>query len=130
VEKKLVLAIDALDNGQSIYDYKYDFFNYDLTNLIKSFLPKKKNDLLMKIAFCKSVKLVSYILNSEMKLINKVINDERKVAEVYEKAEDKRVLTFYDELSLSSITDKFPSVLFTISKKKPDIWVIETVVKK
>jgi len=45
IEKKLVLAIDALDNGQSIYEYKYDFFNYDLTNLIKTYIPLgKKTD--------------------------------------------------------------------------------------
>ena len=132
IEKKLVLAIDALDNGQSIYEYKYDFFNYDLTNLIKTYIPLgKKTDWRMKIAFCKSVRLVKFILEREIKSMKKILEDEIKVADNYKKSEDKRVLVFEEEsISLSSITDKFPSVIFTISKKSPDVWVIETVVKK
>jgi uncharacterized UPF0160 family protein len=125
------MAIDALDNGQSIYEYKYDFFNYDLTNLIKTYLPIKfKNDFFTKIAFCRSVRLVRYILKKELQFIDKMIEDEKRIAEVYEKAEDKRVLVFYDDISLVSITDKFPDVLFTITKKESGVWVIETVAKK
>jgi len=85
----------------------------------------------MKIAFCKSVRLVKFILEREIKSMKKILEDEIKVADNYKKSEDKRVLVFEEEsISLSSITDKFPSVIFTISKKSPDVWVIETVVKK
>ena len=129
IEKKIVLAIDALDNGQEIYEKKYDFAEYGLINLIKTFLPlKNKNKWKVKFAFCKSVKLISYILDKEITLAKKNIEDEKKVAEVYENSENKKYLIFYDNnISLSSIPEKYPEVLFTITKKEDNVWIIETV---
>ncbi len=131
IEKKLVFAIDALDNGQQILEPKYDFFSYDLTNLIKLFSAEKKTDWRIKLAFCKSVRLIKFILKKEIFLAKKKILDEKKVLEIYEKSDDKRVLIFEDGgISLSSITENFPEVLFTISKKDKNVWVIGTVAKE
>lgn len=130
IEKKLVLAIDALDNGQSIQDFRYDFFNYDLTNLINAFYPKIKTNFRMKISFFKSVRLLDFILKKEIEKTNKLILDERKVDEIYKGSGDKRVLTFYEDISTSSIIDNYPSVLFTIKKKEKNVWVIKTIIKK
>lgn len=130
IEKKLVLSIDALDNGQEIYENKYDFFRYDLHNLISLFKPNKKSNFKMKIGFCRSVKLIQFILKKEIIRINKLVSDEKKVTQIYNDSGDKRVLTFYDSVSTSSITDNYPDVLFTITKKEKNVWVIETIVEK
>ncbi len=131
IEKKMVLAIDALDNGQSIYEQKYDFYNYDLSNLIKSFLPVKKNKFKLNFAFCKSVRLLENILKKEINFSKKLVDDEKKVSEVYRKSENKKVLIFKDsDISTISIVEKYPDVLFTITQKEKNVWVIETISKK
>jgi len=128
LEKKLFMSIDALDNGQKVCDYRYDCFVYDIGNLFKKFLPEKKTHKNIMKSFLKSVRLAKFILEKEIENYKRLELEAEKLDEIYNSAEDKRVLIFDDKgVSLNLIVEKHPEVMFMISKKDKNVWVIETI---
>ncbi len=132
VDRKIIMAIDALDNSQQVYDYRYDCLVYDIFSLFKTFTPLKKTKWRLYWAFLKSVKLAQYVLNKEVEFLEKEKRDEKIIRGKYQKAKDKRVLIFEDDqnISFNLLTEKYPEVLFLITKKDENFWTVETIVKK
>jgi uncharacterized UPF0160 family protein len=127
-----VSAIDATDNGQEICQMNFEIESFNLTDLIKMFVPKKRTDKKMQKAFWKSVRLVQFILKRKIKKEEKIEKDILKLREIYETAKDKRFLIIEDEkVNTNLITELFPDVLFALKKQSDDVWYLQTIrVKK
>jgi uncharacterized UPF0160 family protein len=122
IDEEFVSAIDALDNGQEIIEKKYNFRLFSISDLIKFFLPKKRTEREMKKSFCKSVRLIDFILSKKIAQELKKEQDSVKLKEIYEASDDKRLLIIEDrKISISLISEQYPSVLFVIKKQDNNI---------
>ncbi len=130
IDKNIVMAIDALDNGQEIYEKKYDFSSLSASDIIRSFFPlNEKTDKKMLRAFKKSVELIKEVLEKRILLENKRILDAKIIKKIYKKTKDKRYLVIPENVSTNSIdNENYPEVLFLIKKKdEGKIWILNTV---
>ncbi len=126
IDFDIVLGVDANDNGLNLIKPNYDFFLYGLPSLKNSFFPLSGESADFDPAFLKVLEIFKMILQNEINWAEKKINDEKKLANLYAQAEDKRVLWIEENLSVGKTFNHFPELLFLVKKKK-DGWIIHSV---
>lgn len=133
LDHKLVEVIDADDCGRVLSENKVEnLYPFFLTDVIYSLLPtwKEENENADDY-FKKAVELAKGVLEREIKITQDKIEAEALVAEIYNKAKDKRVIIF-DEKSLpKGLLTTYPEPLFTVYlDKDKDKWRVGTIRKE
>lgn len=130
IDKKIVQAIDALDNGveisKSIYD---DVHHYSIFDIVSAFAPSwKEPEGSIDNAFLEVVLFAEKILQREIKKNNDKIEGEKFVIDAYNLATEKTVVVLDREYSWGDILSKFPEPLFVVEPVwQNNTWRVKSV---
>ena len=134
IENKLVLGIDANDNGINISKDVFEGISkYSLNNVIAIFLPtwKEAGQGLEDKAFTKAVALAKLILASEIKQAKEIEEKQTFVDRVYDQAPDKKVLVFDEYISRHDVNhclkDKKDAIYAIVPRHDKTQWNIHAV---
>ncbi len=116
VEKRLVMPIDASDNGQDIF-----------TGAQKEVLPYLAEDFIYSLRptwlegskeidenFSKAVAFARGVIEREIKVAEAIFLGKRKVLEAYEKSEDKRIVILDNYYPWQEVLVELPETIFAI----------------
>ena len=119
IDKKIVQPMDALDNGENLYDLKdprvAPYLLWDLMSTYNFLSQMNGNDPMQ--SFLKMIDLAEDVLLKEIRRVVVQEKQKEKILEIYNKAEDKRLLVFnedYDEYVIDKTLRKFEEPLFII----------------
>ena len=132
IEEKLVLAIDAGDNGIDTFQKANKHFKpYLLEGALISFLPTwKEKESSIDDAFLKAVSFAKTILEREIVKAQSFIDGEAEVEKAYAEAEDKRIVILNNTYSWRDVIAQYPETLFVIMNDgKQTTWAISAVRK-
>ena len=136
VDEKLVQSIDALDNGVDLYELKNSsiapYIFYDL-GATYNFLSKYNGNEPMT-SFLKMVDLAEDVLLRETERAIIQEKQKKKVLEIYNNVEDKRLIIFdedYDDIIIDKILNKFQEPLFIIKPNSGENteWKVKSIRK-
>ena len=130
IEKKLVLPIDAWDNGLDLTTNKFtDISPYFIQHLFLSMEPTwREEDLNINDMFLKSVNMAKEILSREVVHAKDWLEAEGLVKEAYKNSKDKRIIVLEKNYPSQYILNQFPEPLFTIYPRKTNnYWGIKAV---
>ena len=128
IEKKLVMAVDANDNGIDLYKNNFsDVSPYTLQDVISTFSPTALEDMEKDNQFLKALAWAKEILKREIKKASDQIEITKIIRSFYEKAKDKRLIVIdKPKVSRYEIWDAlqdFSEPLFVVYGDKDD-WSI------
>ncbi|MEX2341011.1 MAG: MYG1 family protein [Candidatus Paceibacterota bacterium] len=119
IEEKLVMPIDANDNGISIYQLtEHNIKPVTISDVIAILCPARGSAEDADASFLPTVTLARVIIEKTIAHAKEKAEMKALAAEVYERTEDKRVLQFDSPMSKSLMID-YPEVLFIISPEDP-----------
>jgi uncharacterized UPF0160 family protein len=133
IEQRIVIPIDAGDNGIETYTKKDFLRPYLFHNIGEVFAPTwKESDLGIThdSAFAEMVEIAVRILKREIISATDILEGEKYVEEAYEKAEDKRIIILEKRYPWEYVLKKYSEPLFIV---KPDSqstggqWTVKTV---
>lgn len=134
IENKLVLSIDANDNGIDISKDIYEGISkYSINSVIAIFLPtwKEAGMNLEDKAFIKAVGLAKMILSSEIKQAQEEIEKQEFIDRTYEQSSDKKVVLFDEYISRHDINhclkDKSDVVYAIVPRHDKTQWSIHAI---
>ncbi len=128
LEKKIVEAIDANDNGVSLVEIKGEIAPYSIQDLFLSFRPSWREEENYDEAFLELVSLAKKILNREIKKMSDALLAESLVKKSYENAVDKKIIILDGNYPWVESIQNYPEPLFVIFPKL-DTWRVEGVRK-
>lgn len=128
IEKRLVIPIDAMDNGVSLAESKFsDLRSYDIGDFINSFVDKRDPESLDSV-FVHVVSSAKELLLREIALAKKFTVDFDKVLEYYEKSPDKRLVIMEENLiSWKDVLKQKSEVLYVVHPRPDGHWTLSTV---
>jgi len=132
IEEKLVLPIDAGDNGIDTFQKaNKNFKPYLIEGALISFLPTwKEKDASVDEAFLKAVDFAKTILEREIIKAQAFIDGESEVEKAYAQAEDKRIIILNNTYSWRDVIGKYPEPLFVIMNDGVQTtWAVSAVKK-
>lgn len=132
IEEKLVLAIDAGDNGIDTFQKaNKNFKPYLIEGALISFLPTwKEKGVSIDEAFLKAVNFAQAILEREIIKAQAFIDGEAEVEKAYTQAEDKRIIILNNTYSWRDVIGKYPEPLFVIMNDGVQTtWAVSAVKK-
>jgi uncharacterized UPF0160 family protein len=119
VDEKLVLPIDASDNGFGLYDYRLDGVReYVMDTVCGSFGSTWKEEDNFDDAFFEVVDFAERIVRREIKIAQDKVEAIPLVEAAYDTAEDKRIIVMDGPYPWKSVLEKHDEVLFAISPSK------------
>lgn len=119
IDKKLIQFIDAIDNGQNVYEQKIpDVLPYTIHDIINLHRDPEADEVGSLERFKKAVEFAVFIINREVELADKHEKAKIQAIEKYNLAEDKRIIMFDDEnfsssMRIDALFD-FPEPIFII----------------
>ncbi|MCX6717662.1 MAG: MYG1 family protein [Candidatus Taylorbacteria bacterium] len=131
IDKKVIQAIDAEDNGVDIYERKIIGVSpYCAFDLIDSMNPTyKEKDLDVDKIFDIAVTMVKNIFVREIKKAKDYVESLLKMKEIYNKTEDKRIIILDDQYPAQNFFAEYSEPLLVIKPifDKKGIWYISVV---
>jgi uncharacterized UPF0160 family protein len=118
VDEKVIQSLDAEDNGVEIYKRIFENVDpYCMSDYFFAFNPTwtERNKSSLK-AFEIAVFEAKNVLKREIKKAEDNILGKKKIQEIYEKTEDKRILVLDDSYSWKKIVSSYPETLFVIKQ--------------
>lgn len=128
LEKKIVEAIDANDNGINLYETKGEITPFTIQDILFSFRPTWQETEDYDIPFFELLPFVKKILLREIKRMKDVIVAEDFVEKSYDQAVDKRLIILDGHYPWGEVMQKYIEPLYVISVKA-DLWRVECVRK-
>lgn len=131
MDNRLVVSIDANDNGFDLVENKYDISPYGIEKFFHSMCPSWSEDILeMNENFEKCVSIAKVVLGREIIYAKDFIQAQKEVKEIYEKTSDKKIIILDKDYSHQPNYSDFPDLLFVICPRKSDgFWTVRTVRK-
>lgn len=131
LDQKLVQAIDAIDNGTSIAEYKFkNVREYALGDLFRSYLPLNPSPEEVDQTFIKLTNLAKEILVREINVAIEVVKGEDLIKGIYEKTNDKRLIELpKDEKALpwKRILSEYSEPIYVIYPRSDGSWGLRGV---
>jgi uncharacterized UPF0160 family protein len=130
IEKKLVAAIDAGDNGFEVGKYEYDVTPYSIQSAFYSMRPTwKEEGVTDDEMFFKCVPFAKEVLLREVKQISDFLEAEEKMDFLYKNSEDKRIVVLDQSYPYEYFVQNLPEPLFVVlpSRDKKDKWSARAV---
>lgn len=131
IDNRLVAPIDGADNGIDLVESKYDISPYFIQYFFNSMIPTWcEKDLDPDSMFLESVEIAKKILNREIIQARDFILAEKKIEEIYNNTEDKRIIIIEDNYFYENILNKYEEPLFVIYPKTAgDSWSARAIRK-
>lgn len=129
IDNRLVVSVDANDNGFDLVENKFDVAPYCIENFFYSMRPSwSETDLTDDQMFFKSIAIAKEILNRESIKAKDFVLAGEKIKEDYENADDRRVIILEKDYSHENLLNKFPEPLFIIYPRTDGIsWAVRAV---
>lgn len=133
VEQKLVIPVDAMDNGVKIYENLFeDVYPYLFESIVGIFGATWKEDDIEEFhydnMFKKVLAIAMPILEREIMHARAYVEAVPLVEKVYADAEDKRILVLDHNYPYQSVIAKYPEPLYVIRARADDnMWSIGAV---
>lgn len=128
IDQRLVVPIDAYDNGFNLVENKYDVSPYLIQHFFIAMRPtwiekRISNDEM----FIRSVEIAKTILSREIIQIRDLILAEEKILPIYKETKDKRIIVLDDDYPHEYILNNLPEPLFVIYPKTNNLWGVKVV---
>lgn len=129
LDEKLVQAIDAADNGVSVYTLKEDVAPYMIEDAFSSFRPTYDEDGDFDGPFLKMVDFAKEILVREIHKAKSKIKAEASVEAAFDAAPDKRLVVLDVSYPWGDVLGAHPEPLYVIYPKS-NVWHVQCVAIK
>jgi len=140
IDKRLVVPIDAGDNGIDLVTNKYEVSQYVIQNFFSSMQPTwreaspvaglwPRENITQDEQFMKCVETAKGLLVREIAHARDFVIAEDKVLEAYNKAKDKRFITLDEDYPAERTLINFPEPLFVLYPRKDGTWGVKGVPK-
>ncbi|MFA5791644.1 MAG: MYG1 family protein [Candidatus Paceibacterota bacterium] len=129
IDKKLIVAIDAGDNGFDLVENKYEISPYLLQHVMLSMRPTwREENLSEDVMFLKSVEIAKMILSREIIQAQDAILTEELVIASYNNAPDKKIIVLDKNYPYEYTLNNFPEPLFVIHyKESSKHWMVRAM---
>lgn len=130
VEEKLVVPIDAFDNGVDLTDYKIEGVHpYLVENIFFSLEPTwQENNRTTEDGFRDALEIAKDVLEREIVHARAEVEGLKLIEDVYESTEDKQIVVMSDDSSLfdrgllTKAFVKHPEVMYVVRKHEGGQW--------
>jgi uncharacterized UPF0160 family protein len=129
IDERLVQAIDANDNGMSLFNVVGDAGPYTIQDMFYSFRPSWKESENYDEAFMDLVEIAINVLHREVTRTRDMLEAEIKVKVDYEKAVDKRIIILEQNYPWGEFLMQFPEPIYAVFFKA-GLWRAEGVRKE
>ena len=129
IDQKLVQAIDANDNGMTLFDVKGEVGPYTIQDMFYAFRPSWKEPEDYDEAFMNMVDIAIGILDREIIRTRDILEAEASVIAAYEQAADKRIILLDKNYPWGEMVMQFPEPLYVVFQKA-GTWRAEAVRKE
>ena len=129
LEKKLVMPIDANDNGINLFETKSEIAPYTLQDILFCFRPSWKEEQDYDKQFIKLVPFAVSIINREIIKTKDELEAASFVRKMYEESTDKRIIILDGNYPWGEVIDLYKEPLYVISNKN-GLWRVEAVRKE
>ncbi|MEI6660343.1 MAG: MYG1 family protein [bacterium] len=129
IDERLVQAIDANDNGMSLFDVKGEVGPYTLQDMFYSFRPSWKEPEEYDDAFMDLVDIAIGILDREIIRTRDMLEAESRVKADYENSTDKRIIILDQNYPWGEFLMQFPEPIYAVYLKA-GLWRAEGVRKE
>jgi uncharacterized UPF0160 family protein len=132
LERKIVIPIDAMDNGVPVYkEIIPDVVPYGFDKIIFSFRPSWKEDIHgFDRGFDEAVKFVMQILQREITKAKHKHEGEACVRKIVEATPDKRIIVFEERYPWHDVLSEFEEPLFAVYPSVDGRWNAKAVWKE
>lgn len=129
IEKKLVVPVDADDNGIYLFEKKYESSPFLIQDYFKLFRPTWKEDPnIDEKYFLKAVEIAKEIISRSIVHANAEIEAEQAIMDAYNNSADKRIVTLDRYYPPGSIFDSLKDVLFIVfPRDNVNLWATKAV---
>jgi uncharacterized UPF0160 family protein len=129
IDQRLVQAVDANDNGMSLFEVTGPTGPYTIQDMFYSFRPSWKEPEEYDDAFLDMVEIAIGVLQREIVRTRDAIEAEAKVKADYEKASDKRVVILDGNYPWGEVLMQYPEPVYAVFFKA-GLWRCEGVRKE
>jgi len=118
IEQKLVMPIDAHDNGVTIAEYRFEGVReYAIGNFLATFED-----------FMEAVKVAKEVLTKEIALAKKLVSDREKILNAYEESPDKRLIILDEDFEgWNDVLRSKPEPLYVIYPRPDKGFTLQAV---
>ena len=123
IDRRLVQAIDAHDNGVAVEEYKFeDVREYAIRDFLNSFVEARDPESLYK-TFMHVVGIAKDLLVREIKITKKLVEDQEKIIACFETSSDKHLVVMDEAfIGWEKVLRKIPGVLYAIHPRPDGKW--------
>lgn len=131
IEQRLVMFVDALDNGKEISESIYDGIRpYTISDYLYSYwvdesVPEKEIDLVFK----RVVSLAKDLIGREVSKAHRIELDEEVVDKIYQSSEDRRLIILDKHLAWGRLLVEKPEPLVVVYPSHNGTWYAKVVRK-
>ncbi len=131
VDRKMIQAIDASDNGVMVYaPVNKEIQPYLFDNFLNAITPTWREGKSIDAAFKQILGIVRLVLEKEIEKAKFFFEETELVRQAYRATEDKRIIVLDHPYPWKSVLTKFPEPLFVIYQdQNTDEWVIMAMKK-
>ncbi|HZS43264.1 MAG TPA: MYG1 family protein [Candidatus Paceibacterota bacterium] len=131
VDRKMIQAIDAADNGVMVYaPVNREIQPYLFDNFLNAITPTWREGKSIDDAFKQILSIVRLVLEKEIEKAKFFFEETELVRQAYRESEDKRIIVLDHPYPWKSVLTKYPEPLFVIYQdQNTDEWVIMAVKK-
>lgn len=132
IEDKIVMPVDADDNGVSLFELKGDVAPYRLQEYFYAFRPTWKEGFTDKEfdeGFNKCVHIAKELLQREIKKMQDYEGAEALFKSDYEKSDDKRIIEVSEAYPWEHAATEYPEILYVVYPRQ-DYWRVGAVRKE
>lgn len=132
IEEKIIMPVDADDNGINLCEFKSDIAPYRLQEFFYAFRPTWEEGLESDnydAGFFHCVKLAKELLMREIIVARAFENSKVLFKKDYEQAQDKRLIELSAEYGWEGLAPEYPEPLYVVYKRL-DGWRVGTVSAK
>ena len=128
IDRTLVQAIDAHDNGVAISEYKFGGVReYTIGDFFNSFIKSRDQDSFNRV-FTEVVDVAKELLLREIANAKQSVINENKILSIYNTTQDKRIIVLSGELTeWREVLAKTPEALYGIHPRPDGKWSLGTV---
>lgn len=129
IDDKLVMPIDANDNGIDIYEMKFSGFkDYTLGDFFETFAYGSETMEDFEKGFLSALPVARDFLNREIKSAQSTASDWKKVKEIYDLAEDKRIIVLPTGMHWKRVLIPLETY-YVVSSRQDGQWATRAVPK-
>lgn len=131
IDLKLVAPIDAIDNGVAISTFDFEGIReYSIQDFLFSYVDSSKTDeKYLSETFMKLVGIAKDLLVREIDRAKIIAMGIRRVRDIVEKTEDKRIIVLPEDLPWGRVLADVSDALYVVYPRKEGSWGVKAVRK-